>query len=83
MTQEYMTIAQATKLKGCARLTIYNWIRDGKINTIEIAGKKFVVRDKKFETAKTEKRSDHLAERITALEVKMEQLSQEIAKGKV
>jgi excisionase family DNA binding protein len=78
----YMTVAEASKIKRCARLTIYNWIRAGKVNVVEISGRKFIVKDEKFETARSEKRNNYLAERMAVLEAKVEQLSKAVAKGK-
>jgi excisionase family DNA binding protein len=79
--KDYMTVAKAAQLKGCSRLTMYNWVKAGKLTVVEISGRKFIVKDEKFETTHSEKRNDRLAERIAILETKVEQLSKE--KGKL
>ena len=43
-TDDLVTIAQAAKSLGCARLTVYRWIHAGKIVAIEVAGTLFITK---------------------------------------
>ena len=43
-TDDLVTIAQAAKDLGCARLTIYRWIRAGKIVSVEVAGSPYILK---------------------------------------
>ena len=38
MTMKYLTISQTSNMLGVSRMTIYNWIKSGKIDFIEIDG---------------------------------------------
>ena len=41
-TDDLVTIAQAAKELGCARVTVYRWIQTGKIVAIEVAGTPYI-----------------------------------------
>lgn len=76
---EYLTITQAAKLKGCTRVTIYKWLEQGKLTSMEVAGKKFVVKDGKFAEAKSEmegqmRQVERLEERLVRVEEGNEEL---------
>lgn len=43
-TDDLVTVAQAAKSLSCARLTVYRWIRAGKIVGIEVAGTLFIAK---------------------------------------
>jgi len=43
-TDDLVTVAQAARELGCARLTIYRWIRAGKIVSIEVAGSPYILK---------------------------------------
>ncbi len=68
----YMSVTEAAKLKGCTRVTIYKWIAQGKLNLYEVAGRRFVVRDEKFERAKSEREEE--MRRVARLEERMAKL---------
>ena len=75
---QYLSIGMAAELKKCSRTTIYHLIKRGKINTREIAGKKFVVRDEDFEAVRINRGVPfaRLEERLTQLEVLVAQLEE-------
>ena len=41
-TNDLVTITEAAKSIGCARLTIYRWLKAGKITGIELAGQTYI-----------------------------------------
>jgi len=41
-TDDLVTISEAAKGIGCARLTIYRWLKAGKIAGIELAGQMYI-----------------------------------------
>ena len=43
-TDELLTVAQAAQRRGVSRQAINHLIRQGKLETVEIAGKRFVCR---------------------------------------
>jgi len=43
-TNDLVTVAQAAKILGCARLTIYRWVKSGKTAGIDLAGLLFIPR---------------------------------------
>ena len=51
-TDDLVTVAQAARELGCARLTIYRWIKAGKIVSIEVAGSPYIL---KTEVARLQK----------------------------
>ena len=82
---EYLTITQAAKLKGCTRVTIYKWLKQGKLNTHEVAGKRFVVNDAKLAQAQSQMKEDmsrveSLEKRVEGLEGKLQAVEAENAK---
>ena len=76
---EYLTITNAAKQKGCTRVTIYKWLKQGKIKKYEVAGKKFVVNDESFVQAKSKaeeemSRVERLEERVEKIEKALEEV---------
>ena len=41
-TEDFMTVWRASKILGVARLTIYRWIKAGKMLSLQMAGITFV-----------------------------------------
>ena len=75
---EYLTITDAARQKGCTRVTIYKWLKQGKIKKYEVAGKKFVVNDEDFVKAKSKaeeemSRVERLEERVEKIEKALEE----------
>ncbi len=40
--QQYYTISQYARALGITNTTVYRWIEDNKIKTVEIAGKRMI-----------------------------------------
>ena len=40
MPVQYFTVSQTSNIIGVSRMTVYNWIKSGKIDFIEIGGGK-------------------------------------------
>jgi len=65
----YLTITEAAKLKSCSRVTIYKWIEEGKLTIHEMARRKYIARDERFEEAKSQREGEML--RVARLEERM------------
>jgi excisionase family DNA binding protein len=40
--QQYYTISQFAKALGVTNMTVYRWIEQGKVKTIEVVGKRMI-----------------------------------------
>jgi excisionase family DNA binding protein len=41
-SNDLVTVTQTAKALGCARLTIYRWVKSGKITGVDLAGLLFI-----------------------------------------
>lgn len=41
-SNDLVTVSQAAKILDCARLTIYRWVKSGKIASVDLAGLLFI-----------------------------------------
>ena len=80
MQKEYLTVTQAAKVKHVTRATVYQWLKRNALNTFEIAGRKFIVKDDKFESLQPQDSIDH--SKIGALERRVELLERELGELK-
>ena len=81
----YITVTSASKKKNCSRNWIYTMIDKGKINTIEIDGRQFVVEDDDFkglEVPKKGRRGGPLKQKVIQLEQENIVLKKKLAQGK-
>ena len=49
---EFISITAAAEVKNCGRNTLYRAADDGRVNTREVAGRRLIVADEKFEQFK-------------------------------
>lgn len=40
--QQYYTISQFARALGITNMTVYRWIKDGRIKTVRVAGKRMI-----------------------------------------
>lgn len=76
--QEYFTITQAAKVKGCTRKTVYSMIQTGQIKIEIIAGHKLIANTEEFRRVNPKshhwKRSKQHKDQIEQLEERVERL---------
>lgn len=69
MQYEIISITDAAKIKKCSRATIYKLLREEKINSTEIAKKRLIINDDKFQELTIEKnRIASLEDRLLKIE---------------
>ena len=45
---DYISFTDAAEEKDCGRNTLYRAARDGRINAVEIAGRKLIIKDDQY-----------------------------------
>ncbi|PQJ33603.1 hypothetical protein BSZ35_02415 [Salinibacter sp. 10B] len=53
-TDDLITISAAAEQKGCSRTTLYRAISDGRLNAVEVGGRRMLLQDKSYRTFEPE-----------------------------
>ena len=80
MQKEYLTVTQAAKIKRVTRATVYQWLKRNALTTFEIASRKFIVKDNKFESIQPQDSKDN--SKVAVLERRVEILERELGELK-
>lgn len=45
MEQQYFTVSQFARAFGITNMTVYRWIKSGKVKTVEVLGKRMIPKE--------------------------------------